>query len=244
MNEILRAIVVDDELPARELMRQMLRNHPNVKLVGEAGSAADAVELFLDMRPDVVFLDVQMPGGDGFSILPKLQPLPAIIFVTAFEEFAVRAFEVNAIDYLLKPVRGERLAAALHRVVYLPRPSPKERYRPGDRIFLESDSEMRVVFVAEISGIDAEGNYSRVHVTDGSSLFMRRNMAEWEALLPAPPFIRVNRSLILNCRAVEKVEVQGRDQVVVEVQGYTSPEILSRRGFDRLRKALRALPGL
>lgn len=244
MNEILRAIVVDDEAPAREVMRQMLTAHPNVKLVGEASSPAAAVELFLDMRPDVVFLDVQMPQGDGFSILPKLQPLPAIIFVTAYEEYAVRAFEVNAIDYLLKPVRGERLSQALHRVVHLPRATPTRRYVPEDRIFLESDTEMRVVFIAEVSGIDAEGNYSRVHVTDGSSVFMRRSMAEWDALLPMPMFVRVNRSLFLNRRSVEKVEVESRDKVVVHVQGFTTPEILSRRGFERLRRALRASPAL
>jgi two-component system LytT family response regulator len=239
MNEILRAIIVDDEEPARHVMRQLLVAHPNVKLVGEASSASAAVELFMDVRPDVVFLDVQMPFGDGFSILPKLQPIPAIIFVTAYDEYAVRAFEVNAIDYLLKPVREERLSEALHRVIYLPRRTQTNRYQPEDRIFLESDASIRVVFVAEISGIDAEGNYSRVHITDGSSVFIRRSMAEWEALLPEILFVRVHRSLLLNHRAVEKIDLKDREHVVVHVRGFTAPLILTKRAFARLRKALR-----
>lgn len=239
MNEILRAIVVDDEAPAREVMRQLLGAHPNVKLVGEATSPASAVDLYFDVRPDVVFLDIQMPAGDGFSILPKLQPIPAIIFVTAYDEYAVRAFEVNAVDYLLKPVRGERLSQALHRVVYLPRPKQTKQYLPEDRMFLESDASIRVVFVGEISGIEAEGNYSRVHVTDGSSVFIRRSMAEWEALLPEILFVRVHRSLLLNHRAIEKINMDDREHVAVQVKGFTVPLILTKRAFARLRKALR-----
>lgn len=239
MNEILRAILVDDEAPARDVMRQLLMAHPNVKLVGEASSAAAAVELFMDMRPDVVFLDVEMPGGDGFSVLPKLRPIPAIIFVTAYDEYAVRAFEINAVDYLLKPVSGERLSQALHRVIYLPRPTHTKRYLPEDRIFLESDAAVRVQFIAEISGIEAEGNYSRVHITDGSSVFIRRSMAEWEALLPEILFVRVHRSLLLNLRTVEKIDMEDREHVVIHVKGFTTPEILTKKAFTRLRKALR-----
>ncbi len=241
MKEILRAIIVDDEAPARIVLRQLLQAHPNVKLVGEANSAASAVELYTDLRPDVVFLDVQMPAGDGFSILSKLQPIPAIIFVTAYDEYAVRAFEVNAIDYLLKPVRAERLSEALHRAVYLPRPTQTKRYLPEDRIYLESDTLVRMVFVAEISGIEAEGNYSRAHITDGSSVFIRRGMAEWEALLPEILFVRVHRSLLLNHRTVEKIDLEDRGHVVVHVKGFTTPEILTKRAFARLRKALRGV---
>ena len=116
MQTPLRTLIVDSEAPARELLQDMLSAHRNVRVVGEANSAPTALSLYDDLHPDLVFMDVKMPKGDGFALLPKLKPLPAIIFVTACDEFAVKAFEVDAVDYLLKPVRAERLANALQRV--------------------------------------------------------------------------------------------------------------------------------
>lgn len=117
-------------------------------------------------------MDVKMPKGDGFALLPKLRPLPAIIFVTAYDQFAVKAFEVDAVDYLLKPVRPERLANALQRVVHSQEPSQATRLSYSDKILLDTDEKMHVVFVAEISGITAEGNYTSVQLADGSSSFV------------------------------------------------------------------------
>ena len=122
MPTVLRALIIDDEAPARDLLWALLADHPNVKVVGEANCATAAASLYADLRPEVVFLDVHMPNGDGFSLLPKLQPMPAVIFVTAYDRFAVRAFEVNAVDYLLKPIRSDRLADALQRIFHRPRP--------------------------------------------------------------------------------------------------------------------------
>jgi two-component system LytT family response regulator len=239
METVLRALIVDDEKPARRILRELLTAHPNVKVVGEANSASAAVSLYMDLRPDVIFLDIQMPTGDGFSILPKLQPLPSIVFVTAYDEYAVRAFEVNAVDYLMKPIRAERLAQALQRIIHLPKPAQSKPLTQDDRIFLRSDSELRVVFVAEISGIEAEGNYSRVHTVDGSSMFIRRSLSEWESLLPKPLFVRTDRSLVLNLNAVQKLVVESRDEIVVEVKGFSVPIFMNRRASSRLRQALR-----
>ena len=182
MQTLLRALIVDSEAPARELLQDMLATHRNVRVVGEANSAPTAVSLYEDLHPNLVFMDVQMPKGDGFSLLPKLQPLPAIIFVTACDQFAVRAFEVDAVDYLLKPVRPERLANALQRVVHSQKPAHAERLSYDDKILLDSEGEMRVVFIAEISGIVAEGNYTRVHLADGSSSFVRRGISQWDCV--------------------------------------------------------------
>jgi CheY-like chemotaxis protein len=113
MQNLLRALIVDSEAPARELLQDLLATHRNVRVVGEASSAPTAVSLYEDLHPNLVFMDVQMPKGDGFSLLPKLQPLPAIIFVTACDQFAVRAFEVDAVDYLLKPVRPDGNASRI-----------------------------------------------------------------------------------------------------------------------------------
>ena len=239
MQTLLRTLIVDSEAPARELLQDMLATHRNVRVVGEANSAPTALSLYEDLHPNLVFMDVQMPKGDGFSLLPKLQPLPAIIFVTACDQFAVKAFEVDAVDYLLKPVRPERLANALQRVVYSQKPSQAERLSYDDKILLDSDAEMRVVFVAEISGIIAEGNYTRVHLADGSSSFLRRGITQWDSMLPKPFFVRVERSLIIRLQAVRKVVAQARDEVSVEVEGFSAPLPLGRRASFRLRHALR-----
>ena len=239
MQNLLRALIVDSEAPARELLQDLLATHRNVRVVGEANSAPTAVSLYEDLHPNLVFMDVQMPKGDGFSILPRLQPLPAIIFVTACDQFAVKAFEVDAVDYLLKPVRPERLASALQRVVHSQKPAQAERLSYDHKILLDSDEEMRVVFVAEISGIIAEGNYTRVHLADGSSSFLRRAISQWDCMLPKPFFVRVDRSLIIHLQAVRKVVAQARDEIAVEVEGFSVPLPLGRRASFRLRRALR-----
>jgi two-component system LytT family response regulator len=239
MQPLLRALIVDSEAPARELLQDMLATHRNVRVVGEAHSAPSALSLYDDLHPNLVFMDVKMPKSDGFALLPKLKPLPAIIFVTACDQFAVKAFEVDAVDYLLKPVRPERLANALQRVVYSQKPSQAERLSYEDKILLDSDEEMRVVFVAEISGITAEGNYTRVQLADGSSSFVRRGITQWDSMLPKPFFLRVERSLILNLRAVRKVIAQDRDEVSVDMEGFKEPLELGRRGSFRLRRAIR-----
>jgi two-component system LytT family response regulator len=235
----LRAIIVDDEAPSRELLQELLAAHPNVQVIGEANSVATAAALCADLRPNLIFLDVQMPDGDGFSLLPKLDPLPAVIFVTAFDEFAVRAFEVNAVDYLSKPVRPDRLAHALQRIIREPRPTHSAVLLEDDRIFLHSDARLRVVYVTEISGIEAQENYSLVHLMDGTSTLIRRSMSEWEKLLPKQCFLRTHRSLIVNLQAVKKVVMEARDEIGVELPGFSVPIRLGRRAALRLRRALR-----
>jgi two-component system LytT family response regulator len=235
----LRAVIVDDEIPAREVLRELLLEHPNVKIVGEAGSVATAAELCLQLRPNLVFLDVEMRDGDGFDLLPKLDPIPAIIFVTAYDRFAVRAFEVNAVDYLVKPIHPERLANALQRIVRQPPPVSANPLSEDDKIFLRSDTKIRVAFVREISGIEAQENYSKVHLMDGSSVLIRRSMSEWERILPSPPFIRVHRSIIINVQAVKKVVMNGRDELDAEIAGFLAPLHFGRRSATRLRRALR-----
>ena len=144
MQTLLRALIIDSEAPERERLQDMLATHRNVRVVGEANSAPTALSLYEDLHPNLVFMDVKMPKGDGFALLPKLKPLPAVIFVTASDQFAVKAFEVDAVDYLLKPVRPERLANALQRVVHSQKPSQAERLSYSDKILLDSDEEMRL----------------------------------------------------------------------------------------------------
>ncbi len=153
-----RALIVDDEAPARELLSILLASHPEVRIVGKAASVSEASAQFQALTPDLIFLDVQMPKKDGFSLLPELSPLPDIIFVTAYDNFAVKAFEVNAVDYLVKPIREDRLALALMRL-FTPAERKAKPYTQDDRIFLYTDQELRVVVAQEITLIEAEGNY-------------------------------------------------------------------------------------
>lgn len=234
----LRAIIVDDEVPAREVLQELLLQHPNVKVIAEAGTVAIATSLCRELHPNLIFLDVQMRDGEGFDLLPKLDPIPAIIFVTAYDRFAVRAFEVNAVDYLIKPIHPERLAHALQRIIRQPPPVCAKALMEDDKTFLRSDTKLRAAFVTEISGIEAQENYSLVRLADGDSILMRRGMAEWEEILPPSLFLRPHRSLIINIQAVKKITMDGRDDLDVEIAGFSTPVRLGRRSAAKLRQAL------
>lgn len=235
----LRTMIVDDEAPAREFLGDLLSSHPHVKIVGEANSVATAASLYADVRPDLIFLDVQMPDGDGFSLLPKLEPLPTIVFVTAFDAFAIRAFDVNAIDYLLKPVRADRLAQALERIVHKPPPTNPQKLREDDKIVMESDARLHVVYVSQISGIEAQENYTRIYLADGSTEFLRRKISDWEKVLPETLFLRLDRSLIANLNFAGKLVIEDRDKSLLEMVGFPKPIPLGRVATALLRKALR-----
>ena len=235
-----RALIVDDEAPARKELRQLLAVHPEIKIVGEAAGVKEARALFRDLRPDLVFLDVQMPKKDGFSLLPELQPVPDIIFITAYDCFAVKAFEVNAVDFLVKPIRADRLALALSRLVHPVERKPKPILK-NDPVFLYSDLELRVVPATEITHIEAEENYSRVHTTTRPSILVRRKMSEWTKLLPPDVFLRPYRSLIVNRQAVKSIVPHPCDHAIVTFSSGNSWVELGRGASRRLRRALREM---
>lgn len=186
----LRTIIVDDEPPARNGLLELLEAHRNVQVIGEADSVANAASLCKELRPDLLFLDIELDDGLGFSLLPKLQPVPSIIFATAHNEFAVRAFEVNAIDYLLKPIMPDRLAHALERIHYREQAEFAHKLRESDQVFLESSTTARMVYLSEVSAITAEENYTEVWLRDGGSVLIRRTMSDWANALPTPMFNR------------------------------------------------------
>lgn len=235
----LRAAIIDDEEPAREVLRELLEAHSNVRVIGEADSVANAVILCRDLKPNLLFLDVQMEDGEGFDLLPKIDSLPAIIFVTAFDRFAMRAFEVNAIDYLLKPVDPYRLAHTLQRIIREPHSAAAPVFAEDDRIHLRGDRKQRFAFLAEISGIEALENYSIVRFIDGDSITMRRSMTEWEEILPPKMFCRPHRSFIINVDAVQSILRIGKDEVHVKIKGFSAPVQLGRRAAAKFQRALR-----
>lgn len=237
-------LIVDDDATARERLRWLLGSHSEIRVVGEANSVANAVALCNDLHPQLIFLDVEMSGGNGFSLLNKLDQSPAIIFVTAFNEFAVRAFEVNAVDYLLKPVNPIRLTEAIQRIIYEPPRAQTAPFRPNDQVFLPHDRRTRVVHLPDISGIKAKENYTEVLIADGSTVFMRRTISDWEFRLPKALFFCPHRSLIVNLHAVEDVILESRNELLFRLRGHKDPFSLGREAGGRLRKALRHSRGL
>lgn len=244
MTDRFRVIIVDDERPARRWLAELLAAHAGIEIVGEADGLASAIELAERVRPDIAFLDVQMPPGTGFDILPHLPPTTRVVFVTAHDFYAIRAFEMNALDYLLKPVHPDRLRATLSRLSSPFRAGsdccdvPPARLGIDDLVVLRDREALRIVPAGEIAAIQAEGAYSRVLFRSGGSMMVLRALGAWECQLPAPPFARIHRSLIMHLDAVREVSTLARDDARVRLEGVPDLIPLRRAASLRLRRFL------
>ena len=246
MSARLRALVVDDERLARKRLRDLLARHPEIEVVGEADGLESAREAAETLRPDLLFLDVELSPGSGFELLPLLSFRLTTIFVTAYETFAVRAFEVTAFDYLLKPVEPERLARTIERLLADREGAEQARAkdRPSrveDQVVLKDAGTVRIVELAKIAAIRAEGAYSRVLLREAPAMTVLRGISEWERLLPAEDFVRIDRSLIVRPALVRGIEAVSRDEAWVTLEGLASRLEVGRAASLRLR---RLVPGL
>jgi two-component system, LytTR family, response regulator len=218
----IRTLIVDDEPLARERVRLLLERESDIEVIGECGDGAEALEVIPSSRPDLVFLDVQMPELDGFGMLARLEMdrLPAIIFVTAFDQFAVKAFEVHALDYLLKPFDADRLHTALQRARQsIQRQQAGEKDprlgelltdlrtapRPADRIAVKSGGRMILFKTGDIDWVESADNYVNLHVGKESHL-LRETMNALEARLAADRFLRISRSTIVNLDRIRELQ--------------------------------------
>ena len=221
----MKALIVDDELPARRELRRMLAGFPWIEIVGEAGNVDEAARKVETLSPGLLFLDIQMPGGSGFDLLTRLDYLPQVIFTTAHDEHAVRAFEVNALDYVLKPIDPERLAAAIARVKAAPTVAAPDAVL--EQIFVKDGPRCWFVPLSEVSLLTSEGNYVRLLWGNRRPL-LGRALVGLEQRLDPKRFFRANRRQILNLDFVEGVEtgLGGR----LHVQLREGPEVeISRR---------------
>ena len=214
---MIRCLLIDDEAPARLELRQLLSVHPDVEIVGEAASVHEGLALTAALTPDLVFLDIQLRAETGFDFiahLPASAPgsanTPRIIFVTAHDQHAIRAFECNALDYLLKPVHPARLAHALRRVT--PPPPPALALSETDRVFIKSGSTARFVPWSELLHIETEGNYTRAHLVNGTSLLVLRPLKEWLELAPPAAFLQVHRTSIVRRAAIRQIRTAADDR--------------------------------
>lgn len=236
----MRVVIVDDERLARKELRRLLGSHKDVEIVGEAANADEARKLLLEVRPDVVFLDVQMPGENGFELLESLDTVPHVIFCTAYDEYALRAFDVNALDYLLKPVDPTRLAAALARASSIePEEVPAEAaprsgpLQPDERVFVREGDRCWFVPVRSVRLLESEGNYTRLHFDDQRPAVFRSLNAMEERLDPEM-FFRANRAQVINLGFIEKIEPWFSASYVVTLRGAERIE-LSRRQSQAFR---------
>ena len=233
----LTAIVVDDERLARRELIRLLAKHPIINVVGEASSVEEAAALVRRVDPDVVFLDIQMPRQSGFELLQTADVRGRLVFVTAHDVHAIRAFEVNALDYLLKPVHPARLAVTVSRLTAAPEPlaPPDVRLEPDDHLFHADGRAARFVRVRDIVCVRGAGDYADISLAGGKELLSSRPLKEWEGRLPSRSFVRVHRAAIVNLDHVERVDRAGDDSFCVHLRGVAEPVPMSRRYAARLR---------
>jgi two-component system, LytTR family, response regulator len=269
--EAIRVVLVDDEAPARSLLREYLAAHADVSVVGECANGFEAVKRIPDLAPHIVFLDVQMPKLDGFEVLELLEPdpvtgrAPAVIFCTAYDEYALRAFEVHAVDYLLKPFGRERLAEALDRArerlamaasrpqaassaddpsrAAAPGPAPTAIARtargPGrfaERIVVRDGAQVHVLHAENVDFVEAQDDYVAIHA-GGRQHLKHQALADLAESLDPARFVRVHRSYVVNVERIARIELLAKDQrVAVLRDGRQVP--VSRSGQERLKEVL------
>lgn len=235
----LRTLLVDDSRLARGELRTLLATHAEVDVVGEADDVEAAVAAVAGLQPDLLLLDIQLPGGSGFDVLERLPRAPHVVFCTAYDQHAVRAFEANALDYLLKPVEPARLAQALARVLQRPSEPSPPRGTPlaaGDPVFLRDGERCWFLKVGEISHIEIDGNYAHVHFR-GQRALVQRSLALLEERLDPAMFFRASRGVLVNLRQVRNVEAGVGDGYTLHLEGGTQVEV-SRRQAREFRERL------
>lgn len=243
----LKALIVDDEELARAVLREFLGRYPGIDVVGECANGFDAVKAVTEARPDLLFLDIQMPKLSGFEVLELLPDPPAVIFVTAFDQFAVKAFDVHAVDYLLKPFSEERCAEAVARAVsrlgqetggHLQALLGESRRReaPVERILVRDGSRVHIVPIDKLDFVEAQDDYVCLH-SEGRRYLKEQTMAELESLLDGTRFVRIHRSYILNIERIARVELYAKDSRIAILQNGTKLPV-SRSGYARLSELL------
>lgn len=243
----LRAVIVDDEPLARGLLREYLAAHPDVEIVAECANGFEAVKAVSEHAPDLLFLDIQMPKLDGFEVLELLDREVAVIFVTAYDQHALRAFETHAVDYLLKPFSPERLAEALaqaRRHVAHATPADYRRLaadaRPGraavDRILVKDQSRVHVIPVDQVDYFEALDDYVCIHAA-GQRHLKPQTLAELEQSLDPGRFVRIHRSYILNLDRLARLELYAKDSRVAILRGGEQLPV-SRAGYARLKELM------
>ncbi|HOO98905.1 MAG TPA: LytTR family transcriptional regulator DNA-binding domain-containing protein [Bacteroidales bacterium] len=247
----IRTLIIEDETPAREILKHYLRDYPELDIIAECADGFSGLKTITEMKPDLVFLDIQMPRLTGFEMIEVMTEKPVIIFTTAYDQFAIKAFEMNAIDYLLKPYPKERLRGAilkakdkLGRMAAVDQDSlpglfgklpPQDE--PINRIVVRKGNSISIITVDQLRYLEAEDDYVMVHHSAGKAL-KQQPMKYFEENLPASDFVRIHRSYIVKVTEIKRIEPYGKDShVAVLHAGEKLP--VSRSGYKHLREELK-----
>jgi two-component system LytT family response regulator len=228
----MRALIIDDERLARKELIKLLEEHPSIEVVGEAVNADEAEQMIYDLNPDLLFLDIQMPGRTGFQLLESLESAPLVVFTTAYDEFAIKAFEVNALDYLLKPIQTDRLSEAVQKIL------EKERSRTGkggskklgleDQVFVKDGERCWFVSLANIRYFESDGNYIKVYF-DNHRPMIHKSLNALDDRLDERAFFRASRKHIINLSWVEGIEPWFNGGLMVKLRGGDKVEVSRRQ---------------
>lgn len=244
---VIRTVIVDDEQLARTVVREHLADHSEVEILAECPNGFDAVKVIGETRPDLVFLDIQMPKLDGFEVLELIDHVPAIIFVTAYDRYALKAFEVHAVDYLLKPFNRERFEEALTRAKQRIGEADsasfsdiitkaRAAHKPLERVLIKEGSSVKVLPIDAVDYVEAQDDY--VAFKSGGKLHLKhQRMAELESLLDPSRFVRVHRSYILNIDRLARLEPYAKESRMAVLKDGTQLPV-SRSGYDKLKEHL------
>lgn len=233
---MIKAIIADDERLARAELKKLLQKLDQIEIIGEASNGNEAVEMIENLKPTLVFLDIEMPGKNGFEVLEKLSLVPQIIFVTAYDEFAIKAFESNALDYILKPINFDRLEAAVNKVKTESKKSSKGKLNKESQIFIKDGDKCWFVKLEEIRLFESEGNYIRLYFEHHKPLILK-SLNNLEERLNEKEFFRVSRKHIINLNFIEKVDSWFNGSLRVTLKSGELIEI-SRRQSARFKEMM------
>src|SRR5687768_2424732 len=233
----MKAIIIDDERLARTELRKLLQEFPEIEIVDEAANVDEGISKIESHNPDLIFLDIQMPGKTGFDLLAELDRAPQVIFTTAYDEYALKAFEVNALDYLLKPIEPKRLADAMHKLNNQDSPMPangftmdvnRELLTENDQVFVKDGERCWFVKLSEIRLFESVGNYAKVFFGNNKPLILK-SLNSLEERLDDKVFFRANRKHIVNLRMIDKIEPYFNGGLLLELKGGEKIEVSRRQ---------------
>ncbi|MCX2480342.1 LytTR family transcriptional regulator DNA-binding domain-containing protein [Pedobacter sp. MC2016-15] len=242
---MIRTILIDDEPLARDVVKHYLKNFPDVEILAECSDGFEGLKAITQHRPDFIFLDIQMPKINGFEMLELVDDPPAVIFTTAFDEFAIKAFEVNAADYLLKPIEQERFDQAMHKLpARLKQAEPTEELLESagmspaqqHRVVVKTNGVIKIIPVEDIHYFEADDDHVKLSTTEGA-FFKNKTMSFFEKTLDSEQFIRIHRSYLINLGQVSKIELKEKDSYIVLLKSDIWLPV-SKTGYVKLKAAL------
>mgnify|MGYP005628894235 FL=1 len=243
----MRAIIIDDERLARKELNNLLENYPEIEIVDQAVNADEALEKIIQLDPELIFLDIQMPGKTGFELLEELEKVPKVIFTTAYDEFAIKAFDVNALDYLLKPIQEERLKDTINKVLAVQASALAERAQEGvseikqqlgmnDQVFVKDGDRCWFISLKEIRLFESDGNYIKVYF-DNVKPMIHKSLNALDEKLDERSFFRASRKHIINLSWIETIETWFNGGLLVQLKGGEKVEV-SRRQAARFKEKM------